>query len=73
LELLEALSPEITKQIWRVTVLTWKALCAALFPVALRDIPAAVARYIEHLGRTRETKRPRSKEKFMALRAAGAA
>ena len=44
---------------WRVMTLVWQSLCAALLPLTLRDIPASLERYLEHLGRCRTGTRER--------------
>lgn len=48
--------------------LVWQALRAALLPVRLRDIPAVLDRFLEHLGRTNDNrKRRRAVEVFLNL------
>jgi len=37
----------------------WRTLCAALLPIALRDVPRALERFLEHLSRRREGCRER--------------
>jgi len=37
----------------------WRTLCAALLPIALRDVPRALERFLEHLSRRREGFRER--------------
>jgi hypothetical protein len=37
----------------------WRTLCAALLPIALRDVPRALERFLEHLGRRNEGFRER--------------
>jgi hypothetical protein len=37
----------------------WRTLCAALLPIALRDVPRALLRFLQHLGRRREGFRER--------------
>jgi hypothetical protein len=39
--------------------LVWRALCAALLPIPLRDVPSALERFLEHLSRRREGFRER--------------
>jgi hypothetical protein len=42
---------------WRVTVLVHRAIRAALFPIALRDLPGAVSAFLKHIARRNEKKR----------------
>lgn len=44
--------------------LTWRALCAALLPIALRDIPRALDRFLQHLCRYAEGNRQRRAARF---------
>jgi hypothetical protein len=37
----------------------WHTLCAALLPIALRDVPRALECFLEHLGRRNEGFRER--------------
>jgi hypothetical protein len=50
---------------WRVTVLVYQSLRAALNPVALRDVPRALAAYLEHLSRENPQTRPKQIELFL--------
>ena len=52
-------------QPWRVMILTWRALCAALLPIALREIPRALHRFLEHLRRHSEGNRERRAARFV--------
>jgi hypothetical protein len=45
-------------------VLTWRALCAALLPIALREIPHALHRFLDHLSRHSEGNRERRAAQF---------
>mgnify|MGYP001828757350 CR=1 FL=1 len=45
--------------------LTWQALCAALLPISLEDIPRALERYLEHLGRSSDGARRRKAAVFL--------
>lgn len=45
--------------------LTHQAICAALFPIALRDLPSAMATFLNHIGRRNERKRPKQIEAFL--------
>ena len=47
---------------WRVMVFVYQALCAALNPIALQDVPHAVGPYLEHLSRRNEQTRPKQIE-----------
>jgi len=58
-ETLRCLTHEIVDEMWRVTVLVYQSLRAALNPIALRDVPRAVAAYLEHISRRNEQKRPK--------------
>jgi DDE family transposase len=51
---LHQLRHEIVGEMWRVMIFVYQALCAALNPIALRDVPRAVAAYLEHLSRPNE-------------------
>jgi hypothetical protein len=42
----------------------WHSLIAALVPVALRDIPLALERFLQHLARSGRRKRERSADRF---------
>lgn len=46
-------------------VLVWQALCAALMPIKLRDVPKALERYLQHLGRCSDGVRVRRAAAFM--------
>jgi hypothetical protein len=61
-EILGLLTHEVVDETWRVTVLTYQSLRAALNPIALRDVPRAVAAFLEHLSRGNEQKRPKQIE-----------
>jgi len=37
----------------------WRTLCAALLPIALRDVPCALERFLEHLSRRSSGRRER--------------
>jgi hypothetical protein len=50
---------------WRVTTLVWRALCAALLPIALRDVARVLDRYLAHLARGRSGARERSAAVFL--------
>ena len=42
----------------------WRTLCAALLPIALRDVPRALARFLEHLARRSDGFRERRAAAF---------
>jgi hypothetical protein len=44
--------------------LLWQCLCAALLPIGIRDIPFAIERYIQHLGRCEGESRERQADAF---------
>jgi hypothetical protein len=44
--------------------LLWQCLCAALLPIGIRDIPFAIDRYIQHLGRCETESRERQADAF---------
>ncbi len=50
---------------WRVMTMVWGSLCAALLPIALRDVPTALHRFLEHLARPNETRRLRRAAVFL--------
>jgi hypothetical protein len=58
-ETLRRLTHEIVDEMWRVTVLVHQSLRAALNPIALRDVPRALAACLEHISRRNEQKRPK--------------
>jgi hypothetical protein len=51
---LRHLQHEIVGEMWRVMVFVYQALCAALNPLALRDVPRVLSAYLEHLARRNE-------------------
>jgi Transposase DDE domain len=62
---LHQLRHEIVAETWRVMVFVYQALCAALNPIALRDVPRAVGAYLEHLSRRNEQTRPKQIEQLL--------
>jgi len=54
----------VVTEIWRVTVFVWKTMCAALLPIALRHVAAALPRFLDHLGRSNEQCRKRRIDTF---------
>ena len=44
--------------------LVWRGLCAALLPIALREIPNALGRFLEHLARDHQRCRERRAATF---------
>ena len=42
----------------------WRGICAALLPIALRDIPSALSRFLEHLARDGQKCRERHAAAF---------
>jgi Transposase DDE domain len=62
---LHLLQHEIVGEMWRVMVFVYQALCAALNPIALRDVPRAVSAYLEHLSRRNERTRPKQIERLL--------
>jgi hypothetical protein len=61
-ETLSRLTHELVDEMWRVTVLVYQSLRAALNPIALRDVPRAAAAFLEHLSRGNEQTRPKQIE-----------
>jgi hypothetical protein len=61
-EPLHHLQHAIVDEMWRVMVFTYQALRSALNPIGLRDVPRAVAAYLEHISRRNERKRPKQIE-----------
>lgn len=53
------LPAEVAAQLWRVFTFVWQALKAALLPIALRNVPLLLERFLEHLGRWRDGYRER--------------
>jgi len=60
--LLGRLAHEIVGESWRMTVFVHQALRAALNPIALRDVPRAIAAFLEHLSRQNAHTRPKQIE-----------
>ena len=60
--ILGRLTHEIVGEMWRTTVLVHQSLRAALNPIALHDVPRAVAAYLEHLSRPNAQTRPKQIE-----------
>jgi hypothetical protein len=50
---------------WRVMVLVYQAIHAALLPLALPDIPQFLDVFVDHIGRRNERKRPKQTELFL--------
>ena len=44
--------------------LVWRGICAALLPIALRDMPHALTRFLEHLARDNSRCRERRAAAF---------
>jgi len=44
---------------WRVMTWVWRTICAALIPIALREVPRALERFLLHLARQRTGYRER--------------
>lgn len=44
--------------------LVWRGICAALLPLALRDMPSALGRFLEHLARDGQKCRERRAAAF---------
>ncbi len=55
----------VVEEPWRVMKLIWQSLCAALLPIRLRDIPTALDRYLQHLGRSSDGTRERRAAVFL--------
>jgi len=45
--------------------MVWSSLCAALLPIALRNVPAALDRFLEHLSRSNDKCRERRAAVFL--------
>lgn len=61
---LETSHDATVREVWRVTVLLWSALIAALLPLALRDVPESLPEFVAHLGRGNEKVRERRADAF---------
>ena len=48
-------------------MLAWKALCAALLPIRLADLPEAIPRFLAHLGAPKKRRRKRAMERFCEI------
>jgi len=48
---------KVRDEAWRVMVLVWQAVCAALIPIRLHQIPDALEGYLEHLNRSNKHSR----------------
>ncbi len=64
-ERLGAMHAASVREVWRVSVLLWGALIAALLPMALRQVPGALPGFLEHLGRGKEKVRERKADAFV--------
>jgi hypothetical protein len=51
---------------WRVMVLVYQAIHAALLPLRLHDLPNVIDVFVEHIGHRNEKKRPKQTELFRA-------
>ena len=61
-EKLRRITPQVVVQMWRVMVLVYEAIHAALLPLALPDLPGVIDVFLEHIGRRNEKKRPKQTE-----------
>jgi hypothetical protein len=55
----------VRDEAWRVLVFVWMAVRSALIPFDLRDMPAALERYLEHLARSNKHTRHRQIPHFL--------
>jgi hypothetical protein len=62
---LRRLVPRIVTEVWRVTVLLYRALHAALFPIPPQDLPAVLDTFLEHIRRRNEKRRPKQIARFL--------
>jgi hypothetical protein len=58
------LCQRVIEEPWRVLVLAWQSLCAALLPLRLDEIPHALERFLAHLGRCHDGARERRAAAF---------
>lgn len=56
----------LAREIWRITAIGWKLFCAALLPLALRELPTALDRLLAYFGRYRKRRRQRAVETWKA-------
>ncbi len=56
----------IVAEPWRLMTIVWQSVAAALIPIAVRQLPAALLAFLEHLQRQTRTKRPRRTALFQA-------
>ena len=62
---LEATGGDAVREVWRVSVIVWSALVAALLPVSLRNVPEALPDFLAHLKRSNEKVRERKADAFL--------
>ena len=61
------LAPAVAEP-WYVTKLVWKTVCAALLPIALRDLNAILDPFVAHLRRANERgTRPRQRDTIRSV------
>ena len=64
-EKLRRVSGRIVVEMWRVMVVVYQLIHAALVPMRLRDLPRFIDVFLEHVGRRNEKKRPKQTERFL--------
>jgi hypothetical protein len=50
---------------WRVMVLVYQTIRAALLPLSPRDLPRVLNAYLQHLARSNQKSRPKQIELFL--------
>ncbi len=65
-EKLRQLTGRVVHEMWRVMVLVYEAIHAALLPVTLSDLPNLLRAFVEHVARRNERRRPKQTETFRA-------
>ena len=62
---LRRMTRQVVVEMWRVMVLVYQAIHAALLPISLPELPNVLDVFLEHIGRRNEKKRPKQTELFL--------
>jgi hypothetical protein len=64
-EKLRRITRQVVLEMWRVMVLVYETIHAALLPISLPNLPGALDVFLEHIARRNESKRPKQTERFL--------